>query len=437
MISSFTGFEPFSDFCHLSKKTRVIKKGLLFFRYVKTAQLITLALLCFSVTTGKAQKDTTHKKDDYVRIDTTPQLDIIDIVDKIFKKTRPGDPDTMRIPPWKFLPSLAPAVGYTLEGGALASLSLNISFYTGNQDNTSLSVVNTGLQYSLRNQLVAPIITSIWTPGNKYDLLGDWRYDLYPSYTYGLGGHTSYLQGDLMQYQYVKVYQEVLKHFGSEYFVGFGYNYDYHFDIQDPTPVTDYPLYDGTATHTTSSGLVAHFIYDNRTNMNNPKNSFYASLLYRYNTTLLGSDNNWQYIQAEVRKYFKLSPHKVLAFWTWNEFTFGGKAPYFDLPSNGWDTYSNTGRGYIQGRFRGPDMMYAEGELRFRILNNGLIGGVLFANATTVTGWPQQTFGPIYPGEGVGLRFKFNKYSDVNICVDYAFGEQGSHGVFFNLGEVF
>lgn len=371
------------------------------------------------------------------KADTIKQVDIADVFRYVVGIHVSSKPDTAIIPPWKMLLSFAPAIGYTLEAGAQASLSLNVSFYTGNQSNTSLSVINSGSQYSVHNQLMVPVISNIWSNNNKIDFLGDWRYYKYPSYTYGLGSASSLSYSDNVDYSYIKIYQEVLRHFNSNYYLGFGYNLDYHYNITDIAPVTDYPQYNGTATQTTSSGLVFHFMYDSRTNINNPQDAFYGSILYRNNSTLLGSDQNWQYVQLEARKYFKLSAHKVLAFWTWNEFTFGGKAPYFDLPSNGWDTYSNTGRGYIQGRFRGPDMVYGETELRFGITRNGLLGGVIFVNATSVTNWPDVKFTEAFPGQGVGLRVKFNKYSDVNVCIDYGIGIEGSRGFFFNLGEVF
>ncbi len=107
------------------------------------------------------------------------------------------------------------------------------------------------------------------------------------------------------------------------------------------------------------------------------------------------------------------------------------------MPSNGWDIYSNSGRGYIQGRFRGQNMLYDEAEYRFKITSNGLLGGVVFANAESVSEYPSNKFVYLDPGEGFGLRLKMNKYSDVNLCVDYGFGLYGSRGFFFNLGEVF
>ncbi|HSY77913.1 MAG TPA: hypothetical protein VK890_13690, partial [Bacteroidia bacterium] len=120
-----------------------------------------------------------------------------------------------------------------------------------------------------------------------------------------------------------------------------------------------------------------------------------------------------------------------------NEFTFGNNVPYFDLPSTGWDDYSNSGRGYIQGRFRGTGIIYLEGEYRFDILNNGLLGGVVFVNGESVPNYPANSFTDIHPGGGIGLRLKMNKYSNTNLCVDYGFGDEGSRGFFFNVGEVF
>ena len=126
-----------------------------------------------------------------------------------------------------------------------------------------------------------------------------------------------------------------------------------------------------------------------------------------------------------------------MAFWNYNWFTFNGKAPYLDLPSTGWDTYSNVGRGYIQSRLRGENLVYMEAEFRFKISNNGMFGGILFGNAQSVSNWPDNTFTDIYPAVGAGLRIKLNKDSGTNLSIDYGIGIKGSKGLFINLGEVF
>ena len=405
---------------------------------LKFKHTVTVGIMLFLVISACAQSDTTAKLSagPYYGNSQT-QLDAYDILTRLFRLKVAAKADSGEIKPEKLYFAFAPAIGYTLEAGALAALQVNTSFYTSDPKNTNLSVISTEGQYSVHNQLMTFCIGNIWLNQNKYDLLTDWRFYQYPSYTYGLGENTFYGNSDYVNYSYVKAYQEILRHFNSNYYFGVGYDLDYHFNITSNTNITDFQEYNENQVSTTSSGVVVHFMYDNRTNQNNPKKAFYFSTEYRVNSTIMGSSSDWQSLQVEARKYFKLSEHKVLALWTWNEFTFGGKVPYFELPSNGWDTYLNTGRGYIQGRFRGPDMLYDEAEFRFGIMRNGLLGGVVFANVESVSSWPGNQFAGIDPGEGVGLRVKFNKHSDTNLCIDYGFGIQGSRGVFFNLGEVF
>ncbi len=180
-------------------------------------------------------------------------------------------------------------------------------------------------------------------------------------------------------------------------------------------------------------------IYDSRKNSNYGEDAAFCNFSYRYNSKFLGSDQSWQSVYLEFKKYVKLSSQNdnVLAFWNLDWFSFGGKPPYFDLPSTGWDVYSNSGRGYIQSRLRGPGMLYFETEYRFRLTKNGLFGGVLFGNAESVSELGSKRFETILPGAGLGVRIKLNKVSGANLAVDYGFGAQGSQGLFFNISEVF
>ncbi len=367
------------------------------------------------------------------------EMDIIDVINKAFHIHLTSKPDTLKLKPGKLFFAFVPAIGYTLEGSWLANVSVNTSFYTSNPDSTNLSTINYGTQYDLNHQLIIPIVSEIWLKKNTIALLGDWRYYKYPSYTYGLGGNTLASSADLINYSYFRFYQEILGHFSSSFYFGGGFNYDNHYHISEVENNADFDSYNNGATKTISSGPVLHFIYDSRSNINNPRDAFYGSISYRYNTTYFGSTSPWQSLFVEFKKYIKLwhrSPD-VLALWSWNVFTFSGNAPYLDLPSNGWDINNNSGRGYIQGRFRGQNMLYDEVEYRFRIMHNGLIGGVVFANAESVSQYPSNKFEYLDPGYGAGLRVKMNKYSDVNLCFDYGFGIKGSRGIFFNLGEVF
>ena len=126
-----------------------------------------------------------------------------------------------------------------------------------------------------------------------------------------------------------------------------------------------------------------------------------------------------------------------MCLWTYDWFVLDGKAPYLDLPSTAWDRFNNFGRGYTQSRFRSPKMLYLESELRFNITKNKLIGGALFGNVQSYTEINSNKFEKVLPGYGAGIRLKFNKNSRTNLALDYAFGINGSGGIFVNLGEVF
>jgi hypothetical protein len=353
------------------------------------------------------------------------------------------DADSVTITPGKLLFAVFPAVGYTIQTGTTAIVAMNLSFLNGKSDSTNLSTMAINPSMSLVNkQYLLNIISDIWSKNNKYDFLGDWRIYKYPTYTYGLGGHTSLNDARLIDYSYVRFYQDALKEIGSsKFYTGFGYNLDYHFSIKqtDEDASTDFSIYNGQTKTTVSSGLSFNALYDSRKNNNYPEDASFCNFAYRYNPTFMGSSQSWQSVYLEFKKYITLpgNSRNVLAFWNVNWFTFGGKPPYFDLPSTGWDVYSNTGRGYIQGRLRGPGMLYLESEYRFRLTSNGLLGGVMFLNAESVAEQGSKKFETVLPGTGFGLRVKLNKISGSNLSIDYGFGTEGSQGLFFNISEVF
>ena len=173
--------------------------------------------------------------------------------------------------------------------------------------------------------------------------------------------------------------------------------------------------------------------------MNPLTEAAYFNLSYRTNLKFLGSDYALQSITLDARKYLPFPMHSknMLAFWTYNVLTLSGKAPYLDIPYTASDRNLNTGRGFIQGRFRGEKLFFAESEYRFGITENGFLGAVVFANMHSVSEPLQKGFQQIKAGYGAGIRIKLNKHSNTNVAIDYAFGQGGSHGIFMNLGEVF
>lgn len=341
-----------------------------------------------------------------------------------------------------FHPSIFPELAYALQTGIAVGLNANLSF-TSADPQQNVSVIYSTPQYTQYQQIIIPVVTNLWTKGNRYNIVSDWRYYNYSADNYGLGGRSQADVDDRLLYSYLRLYQSVLRQVVPNFSVGVGYALDYHWNIREenstPQLNDDFRQY-STGTHSVSSGPTVSVQYTNRRNPNNPQSGFFGSVTVRPNLRWLGSDQNWQSVIAEFRKYVPLSSDSrhILGFWNLNWLSFGGQAPYLDLPSTGWDTYSNMGRGYTQGRFRGRNLVYLETEYRTVLLNNGLLGGVVFANMQTYSDYPDTNhFGPLLPGGGIGLRLKMNKHSNLNLAIDYAFGKGGSQGLFLNLGEVF
>ena len=366
--------------------------------------------------------------------------DIYDVLGRILNRKFSEESDSLKLEKKKVFYAVLPGVGYNRTIGLNLVVSNNLSFYIGDKRKTNLSTVNSDLEYSLLgHQLLMPILLNVWTNENNLNFLGEWRYFKYPTDTYGLGDDTKENIKDLIDYKYFKFHNTLFKPISRNLYLGFGLGLDYRWGINTVDTKTFFQEYNKNRKTTTSVGFLVNLKYDDRQNMNNPQGGFYGSLGLRANQKRLGSDSKWQSVNLELRKYFKFNskPYHLLALWSYNSFTFGKNVPYFDLPSLGWDTQLNTGRGYIQGRFRGQNLIYNEAEYRYNITRNGLVGGVVFGNVTSVSNIGSYQFKRFYPGYGTGLRFKMNKASNVNFVFDYTFGTQGSRGFFFDLTEVF
>jgi hypothetical protein len=370
------------------------------------------------------------------------QVDLIDLGTKIIYKHPGPRQDSTNLKPGRLYLSVLPSAQYTLQTGFAVSIGGNAAFYTSLSNDENISSVVSSLNYSQKKQFFIPIQANIWTKGNEYNIQTDWNFTIFPQYTYGLGGYTTEMDGYPINYNELKFYQTLYKTIVRDFYLGLGYNYDNYWNIQQiglpSDTITDWDKY-GFNRSSISSGPTFNILYDGRRNSINPVPGNYANLVYRTSFTFLGSNNNWSSLMIDLRKYihFPSGSKNMLAFWSYNWFTMSGKPPYLNLPATASDEYANLGRGYVQGRYRGTNLIYLESEYRYGITSNGLVSGVLFVNSQSFTETSNNKFETILPGWGLGLRVKFNKFSRTNLCIDYGFGIHGSHGIFANLGEVF
>jgi len=391
--------------------------------------------------------------------------EIRDIRDLLRKKNKP-------VPtPKKVSLLILPSVSANPANGLLLGLGGNIAWYFGSSKNTRITLVNFSVAVTTKEQFISFVKSTLYTNDNKFYLDGDWRFYKYRAPTYGLGTNApdttfernfAWMGADMdestggypMLYDYLIIHEIVNRKIKKNMYIGIGYHLDKYWNISDEnlnldtvpkqlTPHWSYSkVYEFDSSEYMESGLSLNLMYDSRDNQISPYTGYYVKLNYRYNATFLGSDKNSSRLWVEFRTYVGLSgkiPRHLIAFWFFGNFLISGTEPYFGLMSLGNDQRGRSGRGYIAGRYRGEDMLYAEAEYRFPILLcSQTLGGVLFVNATTATnrGKDVGLFDYIRPAAGVGLRVLVNKNIRLSINIDFAVGYKSS-GLYFAGSETF
>jgi outer membrane protein assembly factor BamA len=399
--------------------------------------------------------------------------DVPDIITELFSKNKNKNKKKNNKPRKEKNLSILilPNVSSNPQNGLLLGLALTGSAYLGNRESTSISLVNATAAYTTKSQFLSFIKSGIYTNNDKFFMEGDWRYYKYLAPTFGLGtnspdtsftSHNNFLGitldegsgGFPMDYNYVIFHQIVNRMIKDHLYLGIGYHLDAYWNIIDnnldldtlPLQVTPHWGYskrnDFDSSKYNLSGLSVNFMYDSRDNQISPHKGYYVKINYRYNPKFLGSSKSSSELWAEFRTYVSLSrkiPRHLIAFWVFGNFQTSGQMPYYTLFATADDQKARSGRGYIAGRYRGEDMVYAEVEYRFPILQCAqTLGGVVFVNATTASNKLDNVglFDYVRPSAGVGLRILFNKHTRLSINIDFAIGYK-SKGFYFSAGETF
>lgn len=373
--------------------------------------------------------------------DAVAKRDIFDVLNEyvLGRRIEPQlEGSTARGLQWSFVPTVSYNPVYGTAVGALMS-----GAGRRGDDDSPYSSVALSANYSTQEQIQIQLRGDLFSTHETYLMKFDCRYLDTSRSTWGLGG-INQQQGEYpMSFVLGRMYATFLRKLKDPVYFGFGFHYDEFWDVVDDraaagesTPYTDYS---GSALSSTRAvGFSLNLLADTRDNLVDARSGYFLNWSLRDYLTSLGSDQNWQEMWIEARMYphFPTASKNTLAFWMYTWMTFG-PAPYLNLPTNGWDTYGRGARGYLAGRIRGANQLYLESEYRRSLTRDGLLGLVLFVNATSTTSTTTGTFGRIDPGVGTGLRVKFNKHNSTNLAVDYAWGRSESRGLFLGLAEVF
>ena len=394
------------------------------------------------------------------------QQDIFDVLTR--KKIKAPE-----IPTRKVRAIILPFIAYSPSTGFQFGTGSSLSWTFGKDPVTRLSAGSVQLVWTTERQFISYLRANMFLDRNLMFLQTDWRLYLFRLPTYGLGtgpannipaipevpvtpeNEQAYSGGKFyMKYDWIKFHNVLFRAVATHFYAGIGYHLDYYYDISDDalsldssvvtvTPHYAYCMLHGfNPTKYTASGLSLNFLYDSRDNIINAYKGYYINVNYRYNLQELGSNQNSSTLWTEFRTYVGLSsrmPRHVLAFWIYGSYRISGEIPYLNLMSTGFDQMNSSGRGYVQGRWRGESLMYGEMEYRFPISRcTGIVGGVLFVNATTASNHDMNIplFAYLKPGAGFGIRIMVGKYDRTNILIDFGLGEF-SHGMYIQAQEIF
>jgi hypothetical protein len=389
--------------------------------------------------------------------DLSKQYDFGNLTRAILFHNRPADPNHN-----KSGITVVPNVAANPTIGAQAGIKAVAGKKLGNDPNTLFSIGATSASITTKDIIYFYINHNIFTPGNKFNFQGNLVISktVSPDYGYGIGrtfkggSPTDSVLADPthkvypVHSMYFNFREKVYKKVANNLFVGAGMSFEIRRQVNngdtvgDATPSGVYNIrHDLPQDRYSMNGFLFNVEYITRDNPNRAYKGFYFDGGIRINQTWIGSTKNSVQLSSDIRKYISLStskPEFVLAFWNWGSYLVSGTLPYLELPGPARDGTFRSGRGYTTQYFRSTLFNDTEGELRFPIMTNKFLSGVIFGDLMSGNdAMGTKLFQQFQPGYGAGLRVLFNKATRTNLALDYAYGRFGNKGFFLNLNEAF
>ena len=188
---------------------------------------------------------------------------------------------------------------------------------------------------------------------------------------------------------------------------------------------------EGEESKSTTHNMEISLLSDTRNDQYYPTLGHNTQIKWRSFAKWLGNDQVANKIIISHNQYIPLREDKdVLAARIHGEFGLGTILFEQQVVIGGKDI-----RGYSESKYRGDGLLSLQGEYRWNFGKKmGLVG---FAGVATIYGSQNPDFDwKLYPGGGLGYRYKVFKDSGFNIGLDAAVGKE-DWGVNFRIGESF
>lgn len=313
--------------------------------------------------------------------------------------------------------------GYGVAGVATFRLGKNVL-------HTSPSQVSIGIGFTQNKQQLYYLPFALFTNNNRYYIYGEAGYYKYNYYYYGVG--QSEVPKELYGVNYPRMRLSVLYKWLPHYYAGLRYQYEnYRLTQTKPGGELEKGFIPGSKS-SVSTGIGVVQIVDKRDSVLYPTKGFWMELAAMFNTTALGSTNNFQQVSYDVSAYLSFKKKFV---WANNIYTklLTGPAPFNQYALIGGNKKM---RGYYEGRYRDKHSLILQTELRALIYKR--VGATVFGSAGFIGGDKEYVrFNKPFFSYGAGFRYIVNKNDHLNLRIDYAFDNKGKGNFYATFGEVF
>jgi hypothetical protein len=328
---------------------------------------------------------------------------------------------------------ISPFAFYLPETNLVIGAGIKRFYHFGNDSTTRTSNIASSLQYSLNGQYLFRSQYQVFTKNEKYYINGFLGFSRFPITFYGIGNQIDMSKNEPVTFDYFRFENLTYRKIGQNSFAGLGWRYFNMFNIKTQLngkmETEDIEGNRGSRV----SGLNISYLFDNRDNILTPSKGVFAQLVYSIHSNATGSSHTFNRLQFDTRYYFK--PFKkredVLAFQGYG-FLSVGDVPFNELAQLGGDMIM---RGYFQGSYRDKNLLAFQSEYRLQILKRwGIVG---FAGAGGISdAMIDFELKNVKASYGGGLRFKINRKENVNLRMDYGFGN-GQQNIYFFIAEAF
>ena len=341
---------------------------------------------------------------------------------------------------WSLLPFVItnPLIG---AGGGAAAVG---AFRLGPERTTSYSTFMASALATTNHQFGVLLRSDVRLPDNAWILVGDWGWSRFPNPAWGVGGDSPDSARTIVDRKQLRLHESGYWRPWSHLYVGAGLFLDDYYDITDrraaageATAFSAYGI--GTSGRSTSFGPAISLLWDARDNPIYPTTGVYALARWRGAPEELGSTDTWHSLYLDLRVFLPIADRPdVITFWAFGWVAYG-RTPYLMLPAIGTDPEQRSGRGYIEARHVGRDLLGLEGEYRFHIWE--WLGGVVGANMHGVSERAEAVGQPHVrewsPAAVAGLRLLLDRSSRSNVTLDVALAPGGRVSFYVNANECF